>query len=261
MYVKQLVINNSNISSLEGISSFINLFYLDCSSNAIESLNLGGLLTLNTLLCHSNKLTSLNLVEIPELSNLVCGSNFLKNIDASNLLGLCLLHCENNPYLEFISVKGNSFCVFESNFSNNPKLVYVCANEKDIDDFGSYFLRNGITGVNVNSYCSFIPGGTFYTIQGTTKLNTNGNGCDVLDLPLSNLKFSITDGTISGSTIANITGNYAIPVQSGTFTVTPVLENLSYFTVSPTNTVVTFPTQTSPFNQDFALHPMAFILI
>ncbi len=253
--VKQLVINNSNISSLEGISSFINLFYLDCSSNAIESLNLGGLLTLNTLLCHSNKLTSLNLVEIPELSNLVCGSNFLKNIDASNLLGLCLLHCENNPYLEFISVKGNSFCVFESNFSNNPKLVYVCANEKDIDDFGSYFLRNGITGVNVNSYCSFIPGGTFYTIQGTTKLNTNGNGCDVLDLPLSNLKFSITDGTISGSTIANITGNYAIPVQSGTFTVTPVLENLSYFTVSPTNTVVTFPTQTSPFNQDFCVTP------
>jgi hypothetical protein len=72
-------------------------------------------------------------------------------------------------------------------------------------------------------------------------------------LPTSNLKFSITDGTNTGSVIANTTGNYFIPVQAGTHTITPILENPNYFSISPTNTVVTFPTQTSPFTQDFCV--------
>ena len=105
----------------------------------------------------------------------------------------------------------------------------------------------------MGSYCSFVPGGTFYTIQGTDKYDSNNNGCDVSDLPTSNLKFSVTDGTNTGSVIANTTGNYVIPVQAGTHTITPVLESPSYFAVSPTNTVVTFPTQASPFTQDFCI--------
>jgi len=139
------------------------------------------------------------------------------------------------------------------NFSNCPKLQYICGDESELEAISQKIASYNYTNCVVGSYCSFVPGGTFYTIQGTDKYDSNNDGCDVLDLPLSNLKFSISDGTISGSTIANTKGNYVIPVQAGTHTITPALESPSYFTVSPTNTVVTFPTQTSPFTQDFCV--------
>jgi hypothetical protein len=112
----------------------------------------------------------------------------------------------------------------------------------------------GLTNqIQLNSYCSFTPNGIFYEVSGTTKFDSNNNGCDVSDINYSNLNFSITDGTNTGSLIANQTGNFYIPVSAGTHTITPNLENPTYFNVSPTNFTVNFPTQTSPFTQDFCV--------
>ncbi len=55
--------------------------------------------------------------------------------------------------------------------------------------------------------------------------------------------------------IADISGNYSVPVQTGTHTVTPVLENPAYFNISPANVTVSFPQQVSPFNQNFCITP------
>ncbi|HAO27162.1 MAG TPA: hypothetical protein DCQ68_04715, partial [Chryseobacterium indologenes] len=57
----------------------------------------------------------------------------------------------------------------------------------------------GHTNVEINSYCSFVPGGTTYTVQGNTKVDVNNNGCDATDPYKSFQKFNITDGTNSGS--------------------------------------------------------------
>lgn len=108
---------------------------------------------------------------------------------------------------------------------------------------------------HVNSYCSFTPGGRFYTINGNTRFDSNNNGCDSSDGVYQNLKINITNGTQTGSLIANGTGNYSIPVQAGTHTLTPVLENPSYFNVSPATTTLAFPIQTSPFTQNFCITP------
>ena len=130
---------------------------------------------------------------------------------------------------------------------------YICANDDQIDTYE--FIKNscGYTNCHVNSYCSFTPGGTFYTIQGNQKLDSNKNGCDANDFIIPNLKYTITNGTTTGSLISNASGNYSIPVQAGTHTISPVLENPTYFTVSPTTVNVTFPTQTSPFTQNFCI--------
>ena len=69
------------------------------------------------------------------------------------------------------------------------------------------------------------------------------------------MRFNITNGSISGSIISNTSGDYSIPVQEGTHTVTPVFENPSYFNVSPSNFSVSFPTETSPFTQNFCITP------
>jgi hypothetical protein len=69
------------------------------------------------------------------------------------------------------------------------------------------------------------------------------------------MKFNITNDSISGSIISNSSGDYSIPVQEGTHTITPVFENPTYFNISPPNFAVTFPTETSPFTQNFCITP------
>ena len=140
-------------------------------------------------------------------------------------------------------------------FSGNPTLKYICVDEKELSGIQKQATDYGYSNCVVNSYCSFVPEGTFYTIQGNQKLDANKNGCDIYDIIMPNLKCTITNGTTTGSLISDASGNYSIPVQAGTHTITPKLENPTYFTVSPTSVNVTFPTQTSPFVQNFCITP------
>lgn len=101
---------------------------------------------------------------------------------------------------------------------------------------------------------SFTPGGIFYTINGTNKYDLNNNGCDALDISFPNFKLTMTDGTNTRGLIADTTGKLHNISPSSAYTLTPVLENPTYFTVAPATATVTFPT-TSPFTQDFCIVP------
>jgi hypothetical protein len=138
---------------------------------------------------------------------------------------------------------------------NCPELAFICANEWDVQGIQDYLILFETYNINVNSYCSFIPGGEFYTIQGNSKLELSGNSCDENSIDFPNLKFNITNGTISGNIISNTSGDYSITVQEGTHTITPVFENSTYFNVTPSNVAVTFPSETSPFTQNFCITP------
>jgi uncharacterized delta-60 repeat protein len=98
-------------------------------------------------------------------------------------------------------------------------------------------------------------GEDYYRISGLNKFDYNNNGCDVSDINYPNLKFSIFEGSILNDYITNQSGNYSIPVQSGNYTILPVLENPTYFNISPTSFVANFPTQASPLVQDFCVTP------
>ena len=148
---------------------------------------------------------------------------------------------------------GNLNSWWDLDFYNNPNLQYICADESQLNDIQIKILEYNYTNCYVNSYCSFTPGGTFYEISGNTKLDFNNDSCDVSDINYTNLNFSIVDATANSSLISNQTGNYYIPVQSGIYTITPNLENPSYFNVSPTSFSVDFPTQISPYTQDFCV--------
>jgi hypothetical protein len=137
-------------------------------------------------------------------------------------------------------------------FENNPDLIYICCDEFQILEVQNQVVTNGQT-CEVNSYCSFVLGGIFYSILGNTKFDSNANGCNVNDIIYPNMNLSITDGTTSGSVISNTSGNYSIPVQAGSYTITPILDNPTYFSISPTSFVANFPTQTNPLNQDFCV--------
>ena len=355
--VRDLSFYDSNISSLEGISSFSNLESLKCQFNKITFLDVSGLVNLTDLDCSNNQLNSLVVSGLGNLIELNCSNNNLKSLDVRGLINLNDFRCsfnqltsldvsENinlgnilfnnnqlstldfstNRHFQFININrylgGTQFNVshnqltsiifpksiveeffldlsnnlFETiefpairgdyelmNLKNNPNLTsvltknfiiypsrtyfytellkdfpnlkYICAADTDISNIEDLMLEMGIKNCQVNSYCSFVPGGEFYTFKGNCKLDSNENGCDVLDTNFPNLSFSITDGTITGSLVANTTGNYSIFVQGESHTVTPVLENPAYYSVSPEFVTVTFSPETTSLTQDFCISP------
>ena len=263
--------NSNQISSLI-IPQNENLIVLDCSGNYLTELDLSQNINLSILYCYNNQLSSLDVTQNPNLEFLRCHFNNLISLSVSNV-NLLELYCNNNnlTYLDLTSctklnelncyynllttllIKNNNLLWNNIDFSANPNLQFICTDDEDINYINQLCLNINLTNCQVNSYCSFTPGGTFYEISGNTKLDSNNNSCDVSDINYSKLNFSITDGTNTGSLIANSTGNYYIPVSAGNHTITPNLENPTYFNISPTSFTVNFPTQASPFTQDFCV--------
>ena len=269
----ELNCSGNQLQSLN-ISGLTNLQGLDCSNNQLSTLDLSGLVNLQFLGFEGNQLTSIDLTGLTNLTYLDCSYNAISNLSVNNLINLNNLKCNSIPIttldvsalaqLSFLSAYNDSLLtsLFIKNSSNevngitlfgDPNLQYICADEEQIASIQNLINTYGYTNCHVNSYCSFTPGGAFYTIQGNNRYDNNNNGCDAGDINYPNLKLSFTDGTNIGNLIADTTGAYRYDVQAGTQTITPTLETPTYFNISPTTSSVTFPTTTSPFVQDFCI--------
>lgn len=231
------------------VSEVINIAVLDISGSNITSID--GLSTFSNL------------------ESLYAHNNQFQIADISQLGKLYLFSVDNNPNLEVLNMKNGiiGFIATKAalvppqligvSFINCPNLSYICLADQSVSLLLQYMANNNITNViNYNSYCSFDPGGIFYTIQGVSRYDGNGNGCDEGDLFASNLRYTITNGTISGNVLTN-TGSYVIPVGIGTHTITPVLDYPSYFNITPSSITVSFPTDESPVVQNFCITPSA----
>jgi hypothetical protein len=140
------------------------------------------------------------------------------------------------------------------NITNCPNLSFICVDEGERPNIQAKITQLGLQNqVQVNSYCSFTPGGTFYTVNGSTQFDSNGNGCDAGDFAIPNQQFTISNGTETGTIISDASGNYVLNVGQGTHTITPIIQNPTGFIVSPSNSVVNFPSQNSPITQNFCI--------
>ncbi|WP_035672315.1 T9SS type A sorting domain-containing protein [Flavobacterium sp. 83] len=250
--LEQLICSENQISELN-ISGLSKLRFLDCYTNKLTTLNLTNSSSLTHLRCEGNNLTSLNCENLKELTYVQCFQNKISTLDFSSSKNLTHLMCFDN---QLISIIAKTSVLFDSFwFYNNPNLKYICVDTNNLDYVKGLINQLGYSNCEVNTYCTFTPGGEFYLIKGISKVDIDNNGCDVNDIIFPNLNFSITNGTNKGNIISNAMGNYSIPVQDGTHTITPVLENASYFNISPSSVNVTFPTQSSPFAQDFCITP------
>ena len=250
-----------------------NLTNISCTNNLLTSLNLAQNTLLEYLYCSNNQLTNLDVSHNAVVTEIVCGNNLFTNLDLSQNELLFNFNCENsqistldfsnnfnlaeviindNALLSNLNLKNGSDSWVE--FSNCPMLEFICADETELLNIQLEIDNNGYLNCHVNSYCSFTPGGTFYSMEGNTKLDSNFNGCDANDIVFPNLKFNISDGINSGTFIANSSGDYYLPFQAGTYTVTPVLENPTYYLVTPQNIIVDFPTQNSQQDVDFCVN-------
>lgn len=251
--LKSYFCNFNQLSAID-VSQNVNLRELQVINNLLTSIDISNNVLLSSLVCSSNFIETLDFTQNLVLFEVTCNNNLLTSLDFGNNPLMSSLSCDNNR-LEYLNLKNGIDVWLANEFNGNPDLRYICVSDTGfqaeliLEAINSY----GYTNCHVNSYCSFTPGGEFYEIEGQVKLDINGNGCDALDINLPYFVLGITDGTTSGSVIANSFGNYKIPVPSGSYTITSNLENPTYFTISPENFTVDFPSQTSPFTQNFCV--------
>jgi Leucine-rich repeat (LRR) protein len=248
-----LICSYNNITSLD-LSSLNNLYLLGCSYNQLTSLDLSGLTSLSNLYCTGNNLTSLDFSQISSLYSLQCGENEITTIDLTNHQSFSRLDCSNMPSLVSIFMR-NTSQYYQSNpfnFENCTNLQYICADDYMIPYIQNEILASGLTNCHTNSYCSFTPNGTFYTIQGTCRYDINGGGCDGNDIIVPNVRLTFTNSLNTGSLI-DPDGVYHYDVQSGSYIIAANLENPTYFAISPVTSTVNFPSVASPFTRNFCI--------
>ena len=258
------------------LTGLTKLEYLSCTNNKLTSLNLSNIKDLKYLSCEKNMISSLDITNAPNLESLAFGNKeiaeidlkksvklkqvfiedtSIKSLDVNNSSFLEYLIISLNPLLESLFIK-NGNAKEEIYFYENPNLKYVCVDEDQITKIENSLKEIGYVDFTVNSYCSFAPAGESFTIQGYNRNDSDNNGCNSNDIPASFLKFEISNGTKTGRLITNETGNYAIKVPAGSYTITPVFENPDYFSISPASMQVDFPAVASPVLQDFCITPV-----
>jgi uncharacterized repeat protein (TIGR01451 family) len=144
---------------------------------------------------------------------------------------------------------------------NDPASAYlnICADDLDIDSVSNWLhFINTLTPpvTNINSYCSFYPGGAYNTIKGKLRIDDDNNGCNNGGRPLVMVPMRFADTTgQSIITYSNNNGDYAVFTYKGLFSFMPYFP-YPFFTFSPANPVVSFDTANSLINTtNFCLHP------
>ncbi|SDH27745.1 T9SS type A sorting domain-containing protein [Winogradskyella thalassocola] len=237
-----------NVPLLETIENF------NLVENQLDNFELSNVTVSGTLNLSGNPLTNLNLhnntIDRLSISNtgfsiLDLSSSAVSRFSITNNLNLLYINIKNGHIME-PSIYSNAITLV-----NVPNLTYMCADADEID-----FVTNLIPqSCNINTYCSFVPGGEFFVVEGENKFDSNSDGCDATDPIYPNLMYSISDGTVEGISISNINGSYSIPLEVGNYTITPNLLNDDYFSISPENISVNFPDESSPYTQDFCITP------
>lgn len=175
----------------------------------------------------------------------ITNSNAIEDIILEDSEITSFIRCENEPYLSTIDFNSCAFQAISLNncsvdhlfikngiiddgryyFINNTNINYVCADDNETTNLLSDLNYYGITGVHVNDYCDFSPGGIPFEINGQVRIDGDMNGCDPSDTSVMDMKFEIRDSNNRLFTYFDTPSyNYELYVSEGSYTVTPIPE-------------------------------------
>ena len=162
---------NSYITDLSGLNYFVNLQYFDFTFNRVVSYDFSNLINLITLKMNYNStLNYINLSNLINLQNFQCNGGSLNSIDFSDCISLVSVATDAR---DFVNLKNGSL---ESNLFLSSLLSFLCVDDEQLFNINSNLQQYGLSlNCNVNSYCSFTPNGTYYTIQGSQKFEMSQN--------------------------------------------------------------------------------------
>lgn len=245
--------HNNQLTSVD-VQGLTNLQDLNCAGNQLTSLDIQDLTKLKGLSCSDNQITSLDLQKLVNIQQLTCHKNQLTSLDVQALVNMIYLRCDSNQLL-YLNLKTGNLAEMGVVFRDNPNLFYICCDNDQVTRIQNSATQAGLTYCSVNSYCSFTPGGIFYTLQGESKIDINNNGCDAGDIFPPYSKFIISNTATTGEFISDNSGNYVILVGEGTHTLTPVIEISDYYSISPVTNQVTVPEMGDTVTQNFCFAP------
>lgn len=130
--VTAIDVSGKGISNLKGIELFPALTSLDCSNNALTSLNVSANTQLTNLNCGNNRLTALSLEKNTALTTLRCFKNRLANLDISKNTRLVYLDCYENQLME-LNITSNTVLSYLD--CTNNMLLSVDGNTGNLDEF------------------------------------------------------------------------------------------------------------------------------
>ena len=142
LLVNYLALNNSGISSLEGLQNFTNLNNLECSNNPFTEINLNALNSLQYLKFENTLLTTIDCSQT-SVTQLFCSNNsYLTNINVKNNLSL-----NSDPDLLFFAFK----------FESLPLLSSICLDTSDVYDLNfTNFNSSGNVIIYTGENCDII---------------------------------------------------------------------------------------------------------
>jgi hypothetical protein len=229
--VSDFFIGDLNIDLLQNLKhlSIRNYWYNDTITESLD-------LTKNT------ELQFLYVYGCPNIKSLDLTQNFkLIDVQLNGLKLVELLDFSNCQQIDYIDVIGfdkltylnvkNGKIERVSFERNNNSIKYICADEVQLNEIVDSLKLFGMTA-EVNSYCSFTPGGLFNTITSNVKFDETGN-CNGNDKYLSYTKFSIEDQNGIGYSVTDKDGIVQFYKQKGTYKLNPLIENPNYFLISP----------------------------
>ncbi|MEH6538092.1 MAG: T9SS type A sorting domain-containing protein [Psychroserpens sp.] len=247
-----LDISGLNIESLIGISSFIALQNLNCSTNQISKLDLTNNAALITIDCSNNAIANLDLSMNSNLTELYCNDNNLEVLNIANGQNGTLLNMvtTSNPNLYCITVDNPIPDPAPDDWYKDPQTIYDLNCEgrlTDIPDsrfevflelngFGDDVANNGkvftsrieviqtldINGLNISGITGILD------FKALISLNCSGNNLADLDvLTLANLK--ILDCNSNNLTSGNLL------LQNGLEQLFCAKNNLTSLDVGPFN--------------------------
>jgi hypothetical protein len=175
-YTGTISVANQGIVNLEGIEAFVNLTVLDCSNNALDSLDVGANTALTSLYCNACQLTNLDVTTNTSLLSLSCYNNQLSvvnlnsnllleefyvynnqltNLDLSNQTAIRRFFAQSNQLTTLNFKNGNYMNVTHFNVISNPNLTCI-----EVDDI-AYAITNW----------DHVDGGVVFSTSCFTNLN------------------------------------------------------------------------------------------
>ncbi len=224
--------NNSLISNID-LSQNINLLDFSCSNTQLTSLDVTQNVILQDLRIPFNQLTSLDLTQNPQLEYLYANNNQLTTLDLTENPNFLQIRLDDNDLISLFLKNGNQE-TSNLTFEGNDDIEYICADEVDMFIVDLRLSDYGYSNTVLNTYCSFEPGGNFYTITGNIIYDLNNDGCDATDTPQPHIRIDIEDvNTIQESTYTGSDGTYFFYTFDGDFDLTPNLEQPTWFNLTP----------------------------
>ncbi|WP_309641032.1 T9SS type A sorting domain-containing protein [Flavobacterium sp.] len=241
--LEEVICGDNNFTALD-FSNLTLLTTLTCYSNQLTALDVSNNINLSSLNCSNNQLTAIDLTHLHKLQHVDASKNLFTALDFSGLTEFVapniIYYIDDNPNLTNINIKnGKEDLIWTRNDLHCSNLSYMCLDDIDISNQDALLQLDDISNIQINTYCSFVPGGNYNTITGTFTLDNDNNGCDENDTKFSNGQLEISNPNQNSVTHTNTSGNYNFHTQIGDFLITPKLEN-PYFTISPTSATLSF---------------------